>query len=106
MFEKLPFLHMELSEQPMDQSHPQFWEELQQFQEERKIYFDTAAVRAEYRNVGHLSLLPTPPISAFARSMLREATAAISMCSAFLRSVITRRTILPGPGDAQSYSVH
>ena len=66
MFEKLPFLHMELSEQPMDQSHPQFWEELQQFQEERKIYFDTAAVRAEYRNVGHLSLLPTPPISAFA----------------------------------------
>ena len=34
------------------------------------MYFNTAAVRADYRNVGHLSLLPTPPVSAFARDGL------------------------------------
>lgn len=70
MFDHLPFLHMELSDQPLDQSRPMFFEELQQFQEKQNIYFDTAAIRAEYRNVGQLSLLPTPPISAFARDGL------------------------------------
>ena len=39
MFEKLPFLHMELSEHSIDSSHPQFWEDLQQFQEDQKLVF-------------------------------------------------------------------